>query len=75
MLRIGRYGCGRRLAGEHIGKAMVDVAVVRFVGTDHEHDVAQGGVGWHVPVVAGDRRGRHVRGSAFIQLDADSACS
>ena len=39
---------------------MIDVAVMRFIGTDDEDDVAQTCVERELPVVDGNRRGRDV---------------
>ena len=66
-----RRAVGNRTGGQarqFVGEAVVDVAVMRFVGTDHQHHVAQRGIVGQTPVTLGDFRGGNVRTAALIDL-------
>jgi hypothetical protein len=56
-LMMGRWrdlGFLDRQSAEFVGEAMIDVAVVRFVGADDQHDVAQGRAFRQPPIALGD---------------------
>lgn len=40
--------------GKLAGKTVVDVAVVRLIGSDDQYDVAQSGIFRHFPIVLGN---------------------
>ena len=57
--RAGRYGT-RRKSGQLVGKTVVDVTVVRLVGSDHQNHITQSGIFRQAPVALGDLRRRNV---------------
>lgn len=69
MLRIGRsFAHIQGESGKLAGEAVVDIAVVRFVGADDEHHITQCRIGRELPIVARDGGRRHIFGAAFIDF-------
>ena len=56
------------LARELARKSMIDVAVMRFIGANNKHNIAQRRAGGQLPIAFRNRRGRNVRRAAFVDF-------